>query len=384
MNFTLTVFLFLFSINLLMGQQLFWTDAFVATITKSDRNGGNKADLTPNNVGQPYGVAFDHIERMLYITDQGDSFFEEDPKIYRMNEDGSNVMVIITDIGEPQGIAIDEENRKIYWTEPSEAIVKRANLDGSNIETILTFDDFEFAYSITLDVPNNRLFLTDSGNERILTTDLDGNNLMLFPEDSFNTMDYRDIVYNSIDDKVYWIGGGSVFGDPESRIFRANADGSGLEEDFILLGSDNIDGIEIDTANQKIIWANLVDDMIYEANFDGSGIEAIASFEGQVRGIALDYGVMSPTIQFEKITIDVQITPNPATELVTVQLTNQSTIQLTKLVLYDLAGKKMQELKTANSQYAEMPLQQLAPQIYWLKIELSNGQTIAQKVQVTQ
>ena len=247
------IFLFLIFGHFAFAQQLFWADSFEPGIYQADRDGSSSDDMSPAIIGSPTGIAFDPVDRMIYIVDKGDGFLGQDPKIYRMDENGDNVETLITSVDTPNGLAIDAVNRKIYWAERGSRKVQRADLDGTNIEDIVAFTGFENPYSVALDVANNRLFISDSSEDLVWTADLEGNNLTAFPEDGM-ALDYRDIDYNPLDDKVYWLAKGSIFGNPESRIFRANPDGTDSEA-IILLEGDDIAALEIDTANQKLIWS---------------------------------------------------------------------------------------------------------------------------------
>ena len=60
-------------------------------------------------------------------------------KIQRANLDGSNVEDLITQgLGSPGGIALDVAGGKMYWTDSGTDKIQRANLDGSNIEDLVT------------------------------------------------------------------------------------------------------------------------------------------------------------------------------------------------------------------------------------------------------
>lgn len=377
-NFTLSFLLFSLWTTTISAQQIFWADSFEPVIVKADRDGSSSTELLPAIIGAPYGIAFDPVDRMVYIADRGDGFLGQAPKIYRLDENGDNVEVLITTVDTPNGLAIDVVNRKMYWAERATRTVQRANLDGTDVEDVVVFSGFPNPFSVTLDVPNNRLFISDSSEDLIWTADLDGNGLTAFPEDGLS-LNYNDIDYNPIDGKVYWAAQGSLFGNPESRIMRANPDGTDVE-DVILLGGDEIVSVKIDTASQKLLWSNLFEDVIFEANFDGSDVVELIDGTSRVEDIAIDYGVMSPTFEFGKVAVDIQVSPNPATELITVQLSD-SVIKLKALFLYDSQGRQVANLTVNSLNKATLPID-LPTQTYWLKIELDNGQSVAQKVQV--
>ena len=59
-------------------------------------------------------------------------------KIQRANLDGSNVEDLVTGLGDPRGIALDISKGKMYWTDVGTSKIQRANLDGSNIEDLIS------------------------------------------------------------------------------------------------------------------------------------------------------------------------------------------------------------------------------------------------------
>lgn len=59
-------------------------------------------------------------------------------KIQRANLDGSDVEDIITDLLGPNGIALDLDGNKIYWADEFSGKIQSANLDGSNVEDVVT------------------------------------------------------------------------------------------------------------------------------------------------------------------------------------------------------------------------------------------------------
>ena len=76
-------------------------------------------------------------ERELYLsiywTDWGTD------KIQRSNLDGSNVEdLVTTGLENPYGIALDVAGGKMYWTDYGTDNIQRANLDGSNVEDLFT------------------------------------------------------------------------------------------------------------------------------------------------------------------------------------------------------------------------------------------------------
>ena len=74
-----------------------------------------------------------HAQTGIFWTD------EDSGKIQRANLDGSNVQDLITgSLSSPQQIALDVAGGKMYWVDEDTSKVQRANLDGTNVEDLVT------------------------------------------------------------------------------------------------------------------------------------------------------------------------------------------------------------------------------------------------------
>ncbi|MCY3868972.1 MAG: hypothetical protein OXG87_05395 [Gemmatimonadetes bacterium] len=92
-------------------------------------------------VGQ-FGKEVPKAMEKIYWTDSGtggDNPLQDD-KIQRANLDGSNVETLLTydnALRIPRGIALDVAAGKMYWTDSVTDSIRRANFDGSDIELII-------------------------------------------------------------------------------------------------------------------------------------------------------------------------------------------------------------------------------------------------------
>ena len=206
-------------------------------------------------------------------------------KIQRAELDGSNVQDILTGSGRPVDIAVDIASGKIYWTDRDRAdhtdpagrsIIQRANLDGTNVE-ILVIDNVPAKENIALDIPGGKMYWTD-WDGMLRRANLDGTNV----EDLVTGLGGpRGVDLDISKGKVYWA---SSMNTTSRKIYRANLDGSNVQD---LLTADNAHGIALDAAGSKIYWANL-HGKIQRANLDGSNLEDIVVGLNQPFGIALD------------------------------------------------------------------------------------------------
>ena len=208
----------------------------------------------------------------MYWTHQTDET-EGTGKIQRANLDGSNIETLISGLDKPFGLALDVTGGKVYWTGQDKiqrAKIQRANLDGSNIEALVTEEDgLGFPASpLVLDVAGGKMYWTvwgtSSGLARIQCANLDGSNV----EDVVIGLDKPfGLALDLSGSKMYWT---DWF---EGKIQRANLDGSNIEA---LVTAFPL-GLALDLSGDKMYWTG--GDKIQRANLDGSNTETLVSTE---------------------------------------------------------------------------------------------------------
>ena len=211
----------------------------------------------------------------IYWTDVGTG------KIQRANLDGSNVQDLVTGLAFPDGIALDVAGGKMYWIDNRTAKIQRANLDGSNVEDLVTrTQGLVVPRSIALDVEGGKMYWTDNGPAKIQRASLDGSNV-----EDLVTQGLRSPLRIALDvegGKMYWTDSGT------DKIQRANLDGSNIE-DLVTQGLEYPLGIALDVEGGKMYWTDSGTDKIQRANLDGSNIEDLVTQGLEYPlGIALD------------------------------------------------------------------------------------------------
>jgi DNA-binding beta-propeller fold protein YncE len=202
-----------------------------------------------------------------------DSYLDQ---IKRANLDGSDVELIVN-LGDsnPQGIDIDNEHGKIYWIDSYLGAIKRANLDGSNIELI---DSLGNAYprGIVIDDKHGKIYWVDSYLDVIQRANLDGSDVKSI--DSLGNAVPEDIAIDKRNNKIYWVD--SFL----KQISRADLDGSNVE---VIINIDSLLGpptsIAVDEKHEKIYW---IDSWTQSANLDGTNIQTINNY--YARSIDID------------------------------------------------------------------------------------------------
>ncbi len=166
----------------------------------------------------------------LYVGDYGTNTIE------RMKTDGTERTTVLSGLGGVRGIAIDPAHEKLYWQEAASQTIRRAALDGSNPETVLSTSP-GIPYGLALDLDHGKMYWTE-----------------------------------------YSIA---------LRIRRANLDGSAIET-LIDSGLAVPTGIALDVAGGKMYWADFGAGTVNRANLDGSSREQLVAGVAQVNHVALD------------------------------------------------------------------------------------------------
>lgn len=158
--------------------------------------------------------------------------------------------------------------QKVYWADSDTNKIQRSNLDGTNIETIVTVGA-GFPTGLTFDEGARKLYWSDGGTKTIRRCDPDGSNPeILVTEAMVGNFHPSRISLAPEIGKMYWI---NVW---TGRIQRSNMDGSAIEDVII---APSLMDLTIDLTNGRIYWSALLEG-IWSANFDGSAIVQVASY----------------------------------------------------------------------------------------------------------
>jgi DNA-binding beta-propeller fold protein YncE len=105
-----------------------------------------------------------------------------DDRIVSLNSDGSNRKVIVTGCRYPDGIAVDIAAGHIYWTNMgvpklNDGSIERVDLDGRNRMTIVPRGGTFTPKQIQLEKKSAKLYWCDREGMRVMRANLDGSNI---------------------------------------------------------------------------------------------------------------------------------------------------------------------------------------------------------------
>ena len=125
-----------------IASRIYWTvyefgGIGTGSIQCADLDGQNVTALV-TGLDEPHDVALDLAAQKIYWTDVGPPPYFSG-KIRRADlANGQNAEDVVISLSIPLGIDVDSEAAKVYWAEQGIGAVRRANLDGTNLEALLS------------------------------------------------------------------------------------------------------------------------------------------------------------------------------------------------------------------------------------------------------
>jgi len=195
-------------------------------------------------------------------------------RIHVMNPDGTDRKTIVTDCRLPDGIAVDVEAGHIYWTNMgvpnlNDGSIERADLDGKKRKVIVPPGATFTPKQMHLEKDAGKLYWCDREGMRVMRANLDGSQIETLVETGRGDADRRDqarwcvgITIDPERKQIYWTQKGPDNGE-KGRIFRAGiaipkgespANRSDIEVLFDQL-PEPID-LELDLENRVLYWTD--------------------------------------------------------------------------------------------------------------------------------
>jgi hypothetical protein len=214
-----------------------------------------------------------------------------DPTLETMTYSGSAVQDLF-DPGNPfpvpdwltVGLAVDMADGKIYWTHGSffQGRIKRANLDGSNQETVIS--GLKGPRGVALDAVAGKVYWTDSppeGNNSglILRANADGSGGL---ETVFSLVDLGEYDTSSkVGRPTVDVVNGYVYFGANGEIKRVNIDGPPFNLYTVASGGSTITRVQVDVLRDCLYWidSNTISNAVARLNLDDTGFEILYDFQ---------------------------------------------------------------------------------------------------------
>ncbi|MEG1265118.1 MAG: Ig-like domain-containing protein, partial [Myroides sp.] len=312
-------------------------------LMSAELSGANALQLASgaSNFEQPGSVAVDKANGYIYV---GDSHYTTGKGLIRYNLDGTGRTVIIPPPGNAitvglTGIALDLINNKIYYSEASSTAnlnaVKRANLDGSNVETLAAgANNFERPGNIALDIANGYLYVIDThflSGKGLLRYNLDGTGrtvIVPHPGNGAN-VGFVGIALDLTNGKIYFTQASSTAS--LDVIKRVNIDGSGMQT---LVTHDMGTGTNSNFTQPGDLVLDKANGHMYLADThftDGKGIIRY-NLDGTGRTVVVAHPGNQSSVSFSSITLDNEYLPSSNTAPTASSVTNTGTLTVGQML----------------------------------------------------
>jgi hypothetical protein len=172
------------------------------TLIEAGRGDSDQRDQTRWCVG----LAIDHKHDKIYWTQKGPDNAGRG-RIFRANleipreesaSSRSDIEVFYDNLPEPIDLELDHQNRVLYWTDrgdpPRGNTVNRASIDNKPAEPEIVVTHLMEGIGIALDVPNDRMFVTDfAGSVYSARLDGSGERNFLYAQGNLTGIAYAEI-----------------------------------------------------------------------------------------------------------------------------------------------------------------------------------------------
>jgi Low-density lipoprotein receptor repeat class B len=196
-------------------------------------------------------------------------------RIHSANADGSDRKVIVTGCRIPDGIVVDVEARHIYWTNMgvpnrNDGSIERADLDGQNRVTIVAEGATFTPKQLHLEKKNGKLYWCDREGMRVMRANLDGSEIETLVDTSKgNARPGTDLtkwcVGIAVDPdrgQIYWTQKGPDDAG-KGRLFRAKIDipkgetaANRTDIELLFDGLPEPIDLEVDLKNRLLYWTD--------------------------------------------------------------------------------------------------------------------------------
>src|SRR6266446_4529560 len=288
--------------------RIFFLDLAGSRVLSANPDGSDlKTILVEKDRELPDGLVVDLAAGHLYWTHMGNPT-ANDGSIVRSDLDGQNLKTIVPKGATftPKQLQIEQKSKKLYWCDREGMRVMRANLDGSNIETLVDTskgdprpgpDATKWCVGIAVDVEGGKFYWTQKGGDnagegRILRANID----MPRGQTAANRQDI-EVLYEALPEPIdldfdpgtrmlYWTDRGDPpYGNTVNRAPLDAAAGKRPPPEIVFDHLMEGIGLALDPKGRRMFITDF-GGSLYSANLDGSNRQTLQFALGNLTGVA--------------------------------------------------------------------------------------------------
>ena len=302
------------------------------------------------------GALADSANHIFYT--EWNYYSVSDSRIVRANADGSDAVTVLDGFRAGVGVkdlAVDSEGQKLYFANRSEALIERCNFDGSERDTVVTG---AYAVGLALDIDGGKVYWSDYSysNPRIRRANLDGTEIEDLATASSGCV-LEGVVLNIAAGHIYWaermdqqiwranmsgggaymilqcwegighpcglaIAGGRLYWGGDNAIHSSELNGDDVQTVIADL-PDSPRSVEIDTEADHIYWTttSISSGFVQRANLNGSELTTLVSGTLASYGLALEFGNVTSVSELPSANFRLGNYPNPFNPNTTISFT---------------------------------------------------------------
>ena len=287
--------------------RLFFLDLGGGKVLSANPDGSDLKTIVEEGRKLPDGLVVDSAARHMYWTNMG-NLKANDGSILRSDIDGKNITTIVAAGGTftPKQIQIEKKTGRLYWCDREGMRVMRANLDGSNIETLVDTsagdlrpgrDARKWCVGIAVDVDGGKFYWTQKGDDNAGQGRIFRANIELPRGRTPANRQDVELLYDNLPEPIdldidpttrtlYW----TDRGDPPrgNTVNRAPLDsppGKRKAPEVVVSNLMEGIGLALDPRGGRMFITDFAG-TVYSANLDGSSKKTLLFAEGNLTGIA--------------------------------------------------------------------------------------------------
>ena len=260
-------------------------------VMSANDDGSGLATVVDGRNAGPDGIVVDTATKRIYWTNMGRAA-ANDGTIESSALDGADLKTVVPAAGTwtPKQLKLDAKHGKLYWSDREGMRIMRANLDGSQIETLVETaqgdearkDARNWCVGMALDVDGGKMYWSQKGsgnNGRIFRANLDGSQI----ETLFDNLPEPIDIDLDLGHRMMYR---TDRGEPPAgnTVSRAPMDTGKGKQEILVRGLKEGIGIALDVKGGRMFYTDLGGN-VYSAKLDGSDNRVLLSGQGALTGI---------------------------------------------------------------------------------------------------